>query len=198
MASLHILFTVLCQAYWQDVSIRFGFQLALKEKFSSLKISVCRRRQLASHWYLLQITCSQVVLKWSRDGNLWVWDQCCREGDAYLQSCSTVHSLKSSCQCRDWHYWLKWWCLGTATQAFCEKWPATTCQVYHSNIQQLQCHHIQGNLEDAHLYGPKEADIMIFLTDGVGLKFPRRWWVFLHHGYFFGFRCHMVDSFHAL
>jgi hypothetical protein len=24
------------------------------------------------------------------------------------------------------------------------------------NIQQLQCHHIQGNVEDAHLYGPKK------------------------------------------
>jgi hypothetical protein len=25
------------------------------------------------------------------------------------------------------------------------------------NIQQLQCHHIQGNLEDAQLYGPKKG-----------------------------------------
>jgi len=39
---------------------------------------------------------------------------------------------------------------------------------------------------------------MIFLTDGVGLKLPWRWWVFPHHGCFFGFRCHMVDTFHAL
>jgi hypothetical protein len=25
------------------------------------------------------------------------------------------------------------------------------------NIQQLQCHHSQGNLQDAHIYGPKKG-----------------------------------------
>jgi hypothetical protein len=48
MASVHILFIDLNQAYWQDVSFLFGLQLAIQEKFSSLKIGVFRRRQLAS------------------------------------------------------------------------------------------------------------------------------------------------------
>jgi len=40
MAAVHILFTALSQAYWQDVSIHFGLPSALKEKFSSMKIGV--------------------------------------------------------------------------------------------------------------------------------------------------------------
>ena len=40
IAAVHILFTVLSQAHWQNVSIHFGLLSALKEKLSSMKIVV--------------------------------------------------------------------------------------------------------------------------------------------------------------
>ena len=65
-----------------------------------------------------------------------------------------------------WQYgaWLCWGNrLGTASQAFCDEWPAVTSQPYHRNAQQSLRHHIHGNPQKAFFYGLTFSCLMTYI-----------------------------------
>jgi len=101
------------------------------------QMSVARSLQLASCWYLLPAGC---FLRGSKEMEITTY-----EG---------WWSITAICHKSKWQYHAKRICLGTATQAFWDKWCLLTSQVYSDNPRQSHCHHGPGNTQHWHLYNP--------------------------------------------